>query len=1300
MAVKTRSKLGGQKEQERDRGNQIENPTAQKESLRAKEIEKKCGTEPYGVEIKKEILDEVLDKNSTDLQPVKRGGEDESMVEVTDVTDVLGRSKAKVDQGRSAGFSYGRADRKMDRYSSTSTGKRRLFANKTVQRNKKFFQDIRQYAQTTLTDEFIDILQESTGHNEYDEHNESGSTNASRHRSYEDTDHTVNDVAAGSVKTKDFQHRHRDHATSGEEKEVIDIDMEIEVTSKLKATNKVGNETTNMTQESRKINVDKTLTDKSRKSDDRAESVKTAPRQNRTRTHDHFCNDEEFLDLEMDIVPISNPIETNKAGKKATRKETQELGNTVANKCSSDRLFSDDSSDEYVKTIEAHDMNRKKDSSSNEEDSSELDIDIELILPPTELNNHGTNKKKRITQAMSQTKRGNRQSDRSELSEDSGELSCHSINTTQTEESDTIDYNAMLSSYDIPDNTPLQEGVDAYENRIAQSTIPKSTVHMEWSSEESISKEVTTYVSNLNSASATKNGEKTYTRIRNSGDEIYEKNQRVIPVRASGDTGRGVTYQNYERRLVPRNQLATETTVTSMNERQATEVSRHVRPNFIPNSSGGVKQGDTGKKNVLFNPAAQSQDRPVQRMLPPKDPASSRGVTRTPPFIRRYERIPAQNSNAKAQFKIIAKSVSTVDQTIRERGLDMVEDKTLWVTPVKIEFNIERHVLQFNVREQVTKVLEKMKVVDSSLKIKSSADETVEWTSVLDLPEDVDFSTHFKVQEFSFRKMRKVVIYMTLVTRLHINRIKYGEHVKEYLFSNNIWFKPDRFETKVESSPGVITMIHPKLTNRDEYKEELQQLLQVALPDFISNDAVQGSDANDTEIFKGQRKEIPIFFLETSVKKWRDLSVEVIRINCAKEDSDFLKLLLSFLSEQNGFKRGVFVPEGLHLLEGKELVYNILQSHDVFVQSITSIPLSGILYKDLSVVLPSTKKTLRDTILSLEGVESLEKSRDRFQSGNFSVLAIRTKISIVTEHLERNISDFYKGQSGQTRMVLIGQTRMKTANNNGNSVMSYAEALSTKFQPSRTNPGKQSYTGTDSHKSRTKDSTVQRNTQLIDQRPAQDSAALTSVLPGKQISEESMQKDILSKLKEMELKQTALQKKHDQLQEEQIKHHNEQQTGPNQTKNGLNENTIEEIINRKLVDINTEQDIRIRKMETKIKQEVVEAIDKKADSISVTVGNHVTAQLMGLFQQYLIPKETKATNVLRAKPPTPLITQEGQVTPSKAGNYLTDDYSNKYLHLEGTDTTNMLEAINEIDTTTTKTCSPHDTFKEQLEDPC
>ena len=68
----------------------------------------------------------------------------------------------------------------------------------------------------------------------------------------------------------------------------------------------------------------------------------------------------------------------------------------------------------------------------------------------------------------------------------------------------------------------------------------------------------------------------------------------------------------------------------------------------------------------------------------------------------------------KQKFTVIAKAIPLIDQVTKERGYQMVEDTRLWETPLKLEFNIEKYAV---------------KIVDSTLKVKSIINEKAEWSS-------------------------------------------------------------------------------------------------------------------------------------------------------------------------------------------------------------------------------------------------------------------------------------------------------------------------------------------------------------------------------------------------------------------------------------------------------------------------------------------------------------------------------------------------------------------------------------------
>ncbi len=82
------------------------------------------------------------------------------------------------------------------------------------------------------------------------------------------------------------------------------------------------------------------------------------------------------------------------------------------------------------------------------------------------------------------------------------------------------------------------------------------------------------------------------------------------------------------------------------------------------------------------------------------------------------------------------------------------------------------------------------------------------------------------MKEQSYRKGNKKVILYCVVELIHpINRIKYSEPTKRYIFEQNIWLKPDFYATQIVSCPGLITLVHPKLTNKVELTDTLIRML-------------------------------------------------------------------------------------------------------------------------------------------------------------------------------------------------------------------------------------------------------------------------------------------------------------------------------------------------------------------------------------------------------------------------------------------------------------------------------------------
>ncbi len=226
----------------------------------------------------------------------------------------------------------------------------------------------------------------------------------------------------------------------------------------------------------------------------------------------------------------------------------------------------------------------------------------------------------------------------------------------------------------------------------------------------------------------------------------------------------------------------------------------------------------------------------------------------------------------------------------------------------------------------VDNILKKMAILDSALQVYEHTSTKLLWEKGADMIEDKQFVELFNMREQTFRNQnKKVTIYCTIVSSYNINRIKYTDPLKSFIMSNNVWIKPDFYSTNIVSSPGFFTLVHPKVTNKLEYAKELNSALndtQKSEDDPVVQEWMQNTGS---EVVTELRT--PKFHLETTVKKWGNVRVEVLSVYCSKEAAMYMKYLLAEASSQGLFKKGIYVPAGLHLMEGKEVLSSLLREH-------------------------------------------------------------------------------------------------------------------------------------------------------------------------------------------------------------------------------------------------------------------------------------------------------------------------------------------------------------------------------------
>ena len=125
-----------------------------------------------------------------------------------------------------------------------------------------------------------------------------------------------------------------------------------------------------------------------------------------------------------------------------------------------------------------------------------------------------------------------------------------------------------------------------------------------------------------------------------------------------------------------------------------------------------------------------------------------------------------------------------------------------------------------------------------------------------------------------------------------------------------------------------------------------------------------------------------------------------------------MKSLFVEAGSKGSLRKGVFVPTGLHLIEGKEVVMNILQAHQDFVQTTTSVQIEGIAVTDMynrTNLENNTEKLLLDG----PGVCSIESTHQTQTRGNWLIVVKQNRVQELGRYISTNIQQIYSNRQRQ-----------------------------------------------------------------------------------------------------------------------------------------------------------------------------------------------------------------------------------------------------------------------------------------------
>ena len=640
------------------------------------------------------------------------------------------------------------------------------------------------------------------------------------------------------------------------------------------------------------------------------------------------------------------------------------------------------------------------------------------------------------------------------------------------------------------------------------------------------------------------------------------------------------------------------------------------------------------------------------------------------------------------QIKIITTMETDKSTAIQERGVRMVEDTEKFTTPTRIEYNLNNTIVKFNIREAVKELFLKFSKEDPTIRILTLDKSKVVWEVDRTLEENNTFQENFQMREQSYRKgNKKVTLYCLVESRLTINRLKYATPVKNHIFDNNIWIRPDLYSTQIVSCPGFFTLVHPKMTNKSEFTNELIEALKTVEVNN-SEKVVQEWNLKRNQDNKLTNTVIPKFHIETNQRKWGDITTEVLSLHCSMEDAQFLKYLLAETGTKQKLPRGLFIPTGIHLMEGKEVLRKLLKEHQEYILTLTSCQIGGISTQDM-VATDGTLESIQQIFLKMDGVKAVEKMYHTDYSRQWMLVIEKDKIHKLVEQVQQNLSRLYNRRTTKNPRLITykldtgatGYRLMATEGSHGK-IGSYAEVLKRRFPTE----------GDDFGSLPTSSKTI-RSDKYTSMR--KEGTELKDKTEGEKDGEGT---------KNSRYKKSGINDKNISIQQYNQGHNSpENRTGGAETQNtDVERHTtnirkeiqlLEKGFNDRLLELEQSNKRLLETMDNRIAKRVEKTMDKKADHISDVTADMVTKRLMKAITG--ITKGSKHKQIQEDnQASTNRVTQE---SPMKAGQNDTDmmdvdratiiTEQESYLHKDTTkiipDTTNKHY--------TAQTDQPHDT---------
>eukprot|EP00957_Ditylum_brightwellii_P211872 15366704-Ditylum_brightwellii.AAC.2 len=230
---------------------------------------------------------------------------------------------------------------------------------------------------------------------------------------------------------------------------------------------------------------------------------------------------------------------------------------------------------------------------------------------------------------------------------------------------------------------------------------------------------------------------------------------------------------------------------------------------------------------------------------------------------------------------------------MKARGKTAPDQESVYNTDIKVEWKMKNRTARFNLRTALITLMKQMQQVDPKAFFQSGVTQAY-YKNQDKIPTGDTFSKAFATkQDYKRDDPPLVTIFLTVLSNLRVNTIKYNDRVFNYIGHHAYYIYPDHFSRNNIVSPGMIFGIHPTLVCIDDYQIEVESTISQwpAPQNNIVQEWVIKHSYTDTN------EKVPEFKIVTVPVEWGEgaggIKTTAFKFLCKEEDGLYFKSLLA-----------------------------------------------------------------------------------------------------------------------------------------------------------------------------------------------------------------------------------------------------------------------------------------------------------------------------------------------------------------------------------------------------------------------